>query len=129
MFRLSYLALPDRVYICINSRAARPVKQLVNIRLAFALQADTNELWPVVVARVIDRSADGWNNSELWLITTIRRGATIKPGSYFWRRASATNTAAGACRRRQLPPSLSRADQTKKYERSSVVADICQRMS
>ena len=31
------------------------------------------------------------------------------------------------CRRR-LPP-LSRADQTKKYERSSVVADICQRMS
>ena len=37
------------------------------------------------------------------------------------------------CRRRlpprQLPPSLSRADQTKKYERSSVVADSCQRMS
>ena len=32
------------------------------------------------------------------------------------------------CRRR-LRPSLSRADQTKKYERSSVVADICQRMS
>ena len=32
------------------------------------------------------------------------------------------------CRRRQFrrPPSLSRADQTKKYERSSVVADICQ---
>ena len=39
------------------------------------------------------------------------------------------NTAAGACRRRQLPPSLSRADQTKKYKRSSVVAYLCQRMS
>ena len=52
------------------------MKQLVNIQLAFALEADTNEQWPVVVARVVDRSADGWNNSELWLITTIRRGAT-----------------------------------------------------
>ena len=38
-------------------------------------------------------------------------------------------TALRACRRRQLPPSLSRADQTKKNERSSVVADLCQRMS
>ena len=30
-----------------------------------------------------------------------------------------------ACRPRQLPPSLTCADQTPKYERSSVVADLC----
>ena len=42
---------------------------------------------------------------------------------------SPVHTSDAERQRHMLPPSLSSADQTKKYERSSVVADICQRMS